>query len=257
MSKHNAIIETIPLEFDDIVNNVSHFIPNTVYSLERNIEQGNINLPKELQLNKKLKMDGLELLYKLESNAFPVVFFDPQYRGILDKQGYGNEGERQKARADLPQMTDRVIDKFIKEIDRVLQPMGHLFLWVDKFILCQGITEWLKSTSFEIVDLITWNKLRMGMGYRTRRVSEYLYVIQKTPKRAKGVWTIHDIRDVWDEKIERTHAHNKPIELQRRLIEAITNETDIVIDPASGSFSVLEACRRCNRNFLGCDIIET
>lgn len=255
MSKSNAMIEPIDLDFDDIVGNVAKHTPNNVYSDERHIEQGNIELPKGIKLNTKMKMDGLELLHKLESNTFPIVFFDPQYRGILDKQGYGNEGERQKARAGLPQMTDKDIDKFIKQIDRVLHPMGHFFLWVDKFILCNGISEWLSGTNLEIVDLITWNKLKMGMGYRTRRTSEYLYVIQKAPKRAKGVWTNHSIRDVWDEKIERNHAHNKPIELQKVLIEAVTNENDIVIDPASGSFSVFEACKLSNRNFLGCDIM--
>ncbi len=214
--------------------------PNNVYSSERDIKQGDITLAKGLTLNTKMQMDGLALLSQLDSNTFPVVFFDPQYRGILDKQGYGNEGERQKARAILPQMTNKIIDKFIKEIDRVLHPMGHCFLWVDKFILCNGISNWLAGTRLEIVDLITWNKQRIGMGYRTRRVSEYVYVIQKAPKRAKGVWTVHTIRDVWDEKVERNHAHNKPIELQKALIEAVTNEDDIVIDPASGSFSVFE-----------------
>ena len=29
---------------------------------------------------------------------------------------------------------------------------------------------------------------------------------------------------------------------------------DIVIDPAAGSFSVMEACRHTGRRFLGCDI---
>ncbi len=235
--------------------NVATSTPNNVYSKQRTIKQGKIKLPAGLELNTKIKMDGLKLLCQLDSNTFPLVFFDPQYRGILDKQGYGNEGDRQKARAGLPQMTDKTIGKFIKEINRVLHPSGHFFLWVDKFILCNGISEWLSGTNLEIVDLITWNKLRMGMGYRTRRTSEYLYVIQKAPKRSKGVWTDHSIKDVWDEKIERTHAHNKPINLQKVLIQAVTNEADIVIDPASGSFSVLEACKKANRNFLGCDII--
>jgi site-specific DNA-methyltransferase (adenine-specific) len=44
------------------------------------------------------------------------------------------------------------------------------------------------------------------------------------------------------------------VELQARLIGALTNMGDIVIDPAAGSYSVLEACRRTNRQFLGCDI---
>ncbi len=257
MSKSSVAIEPIDLGFDEIADNVAKYVPNNVFSDERNIEQGKIELSKELIRNTKIKMDGLKLLHKLDSATFPLIFFDPQYRGILDKQGYGNEGERQKSRAKLPQMTDKIIDKFIKQIDRALFPMGHLFLWVDKFILCNGISEWLSGTNLQIVDLITWNKQKIGMGYRTRRKSEYLYIIQKSPRRAKGVWTIHNIPDVWEEKVEKTHAHNKPIGLQKALIEAVTNENDVVIDPAAGSYSVLEACKISNRDFLGCDIINT
>ena len=151
-------------------------------------------------------------------------------------------------------MSESEIKRFLREIDRVLMPTGHLLLWTDKFHLCTGLGPWLDKTNLDIVDLIVWNKLRIGMGYRTRRVSEYLVVMQKAPRRAKGVWALHDIRDVWDEKVTNDGPHAKPVGLQARLIEAITNTRDIVIDPAAGSYSVLKACQRTNRHFLGCDI---
>ena len=31
---------------------------------------------------------------------------------------------------------------------------------------------------------------------------------------------------------------------------------DIIVDPAAGGFSVLEACQLCNRNFLGGDLLS-
>ena len=93
------------------------------------------------------------------------------------------------------------------------------------------------------------------MGYRTRRYSEYLIVLQKKPKRAKGVWKVHNIPDIWTEKVKNvTGVHPKPIGLQGELIEAVTNSGDIVVDPAAGSFSILEACQTRGRNFLGCDL---
>ena len=45
---------------------------------------------------------------------------------------------------------------------------------------------------------------------------------QKAPKRAKGIWTDRSLPDVWPEKVRKTHAHSKPVGLQRRLIEAVT-----------------------------------
>ncbi|WP_224316140.1 DNA methyltransferase [Campylobacter canadensis] len=81
-------------------------------------------------------------------------------------------------------------------------------------------------------------------------------IIQKYPKKAKSTWALHNIPDVWDEKLaKKIHTHEKPLELQKQLILATTNENDIVLDPAAGSFSVMKACFECNRNFLGCDLI--
>ena len=49
-------------------------------------------------------------------------------------------------------------------------------------------------------------------------------------------------------------THQKPIELQAELIEFVSNEGDYVIDPAAGSFSVMESARLRNRNFIECDL---
>jgi site-specific DNA-methyltransferase (adenine-specific) len=205
-------------------------------------------------INKKNKMDGLKLMSIIPNSSIKLSFFDPQYRGVMDKMKYGNEGARQKKRALLTQMSDEIITKFIKEIDRVLTPSGHLMLWVDKFHLAEGVLPWFKNTELNLVDVITWDKGKIGMGYRTRRKSEYLIIFQKSSKRAKGVWLVHDIPDVWLEKIKPTHAHSKPIQLQSALINATTNKDDIILDPASGGFSVFESCKIIGRNFIGCDL---
>lgn len=203
-------------------------------------------------------MNGLELLDIIPNQSIKVSFFDPQYRGVLDKMSYGNEGKnRGQIRSALPQMTEDVIEQFIFKIERVLLPNGYLFLWVDKFHLVEGVKDWFINTpSLSIVDMITWDKQKIGMGYRSRRRSEYLIIVQKQPKKAKSTWVIHNIPDVWTEKlIKKTHTHSKPIELQKQLILATTLENDIVLDPASGGFSVFEACKQTGRNFIGTDLI--
>lgn len=207
-------------------------------------------------LNKKQKMNGLVLLSKIPNETVKVAFFDPQYRGILDKMSYGNEGKsRGKQRSELIQMDNSTIELFIKEIDRVLLKSGYLFLWIDKFHLVEGVLPWFENTELEAVDLITWDKGKIGMGYRTRRKSEYLLILQKRPKLAKATWTLHNIPDVWCEKIiNKTHTHQKPLELQKQLILATTKENDLVLDPASGSYSVFKCCKELDRNFIGCDV---
>ena len=206
-------------------------------------------------INKKNKANGLDLLADINDKTVATAFFDPQYRGVLDKLKYGNEGQaRGKARCELTQMDEDTIVNFIKEIDRVLKDSGHLFLWVDKFHLCQGTLSWITDTKLNLVDMIVWDKGKIGMGYRTRRKSEYLIVFQKSPVKAKACWTDHAIPDVWEEKTPKTHPHSKPIELQKRLIAATTQDGDYVLDPASGGYSVYEACKALGRDFIGGDI---
>jgi hypothetical protein len=40
-----------------------------------------------------------------------------------------------------------------------------------------------------------------------------------------------------------------------RLIGAVTEPGDLIVDPAAGSFIVLTAALQLGRNFIGCDLI--
>jgi site-specific DNA-methyltransferase (adenine-specific) len=174
---------------------------------------------------------------------------------------------------DEPQIA-AFVAAFVAAAASRLRPSGHLLLWVDKFHLVEGTAAWTAGTGLEVVDHFVWAKGRVGtpdnaewargpwgMGYRSRRASEHLLVLQKPPRRAKGVWSRHDIADVWRETIRAapgrdSHPHRKPVGLQAALIEATTESGDVVLDPAAGSYSVLEACRQTGRRFLGCDLRE-
>lgn len=214
------------------------------------------NQDKSLPLNFKNKIEGRELLSYIKDDSIKVCFFDPQYRGVLDKLSYGNEGKgRGKQRSDLTQMSFEIIEEFFKEIERVLIPSGYLFLWVDKFHLVEGVSPWLKNTkNLTCVDMITWDKEKIGMGYRTRRRSEYLVIIQKLPKLAKVTWSLHNIPDVWQEKVKKNHPHSKPHELQTKLIEATCKKGDVILDPTSGGYSVLSCAKQLEIDFIGGDI---
>jgi site-specific DNA-methyltransferase (adenine-specific) len=111
MSELPNFIENSPLE------------KNRVNSLSTIFKKGKI-----LTFNSKLTMDGLILLKSLENCSVNTAFFDPQYRGVLEKMNYGNEGERQIERSKLTQMSEKKIVMFVKEINRVLKPSSHLFL---------------------------------------------------------------------------------------------------------------------------------
>ena len=207
-------------------------------------------------VNVRQRMDGLVMLGRLADECAACAFFDPQYRGLLDWLDYGNEGARQIGRASLAQMGDEMITAFVRELDRVVVRGGYLMLWLDKYHLCEGsVRTWAEGTRFHIVDLITWDKSRIGMGWRTRRQAGYVVVLQREPLHAASTWRDHGIPDVWTEKVSKSHPHSKSVGLQERLIRAVTQPGELVVDPAAGGYSVLEACVRCDRNFVGCDVM--
>ena len=199
-------------------------------------------------------LDGFDLLRLIPSGLIPYCIFDPQYRHLLDHMKYGKKDGRQAARHALPQQSEMDLWKFGQEIVRVLKPSGHVSLWMDLFILCETdrieiFTDDAGRTEMHRVDLIVWDKVRMGMGARSRHQCEFLMTFQKSPKKAKGHWTRHDIRDVWGESVTKSHPHSKPIALQAALIEALTKPGEVVVDPTAGGFSVLEAAHKVGRRF--------
>lgn len=212
-----------------------------------------------LKTNARNKIDGRKLLASLKPETAKLVIFDPQYRGIMDMQKYGNEGARQTGRVALPQMTDAVIAEFITGIVRAMKPSAHLCLWVDKFTVASGrhILWWdSHMAELHLVDMIAWNKIAPGMGRRTRCYTEYAMIFQKEPKRAKGIWMDRGIMDCWPESADRSlHPHAKPTALTYRLIRAVTKTGDLVVDPCAGGYGVLEACRASGREFIGGDLI--
>lgn len=204
------------------------------------------------------QMDGIDLFAALPDRLATMVICDPQYRTGLDHLKFGNEGSRQKARYKLPQMTDETISFFVEESCRVLKPSGHLALWIDKFAIGQGLhLRYARRTTLGVIDVLAWNKLRMGMGRRLRCTTEYLVLFQKPPQLAKGVWHDHSMLNSWSEMSDPTlHPHAKPYLLTERLIRAATARGDVIIDPCAGSYLTLQACQRTGRRFVGCDLLE-
>jgi len=134
--------------------------------------------------------DALALLRSLSDSCARLGWFDPQHRSVLNKMKFGNEGERQRGRAQLPQMSDAFIDACCIEIARILKPSGYCMRWLDTFGLVEGHHLRIPREYFEPVDLIAWDSLRPGMGKRSRRRGDYLLALQKPrlrPARHGGI----------------------------------------------------------------------
>jgi site-specific DNA-methyltransferase (adenine-specific) len=208
--------------------------------------------------------DALALLRAVPTEFTKLVFWDPQYRQLLDKQRFGNEGRnRGQRRKKLPAMSQEYITSCGAEIGRIMVPSGYCCRWVDEFQLLNGL---FKIGGLEHVGVVHWNNGRPGMGKRIRPTGGSVVLLQKPPigVRAKALavrWkTLPMIRGVHFEKIpfpKAAHPHRKPIGLIAEIVLAATELGDIIIDPAAGSFVTLAAAVGCGRHFLGTDILPT
>lgn len=65
-----------------------------------------------------------------------------------------------------------------------------------------------------------------------------------------------NIMEYSNERKNRLHPYQKPLELMKELIKTYTNEDDIVLDFACGSGTTLVACEQLNRRWIGIEIEE-
>jgi site-specific DNA-methyltransferase (adenine-specific) len=205
----------------------------------------------EYLLNTRQSGEALELLSNLESNSVSLVFFDPQYEPVRNVLS---------ANYPLYSQSDYQILRILGQIERTLKPSAFCLLWVNKTLLGNDrVPLWLlKTPSLKVVDLLVWHKKNtLGLGNWLRSNAEFCFLIQKYPQSGK-VFKNRSFGNVWEENVlapsKRQHPHQKPRELIKALIEATTNEGDLIIDPCAGSFVVLEICQELNRKFLGCDL---
>ena len=93
------------------------------------------------------------------------------------------------------------------------------------------------------------HRARDGAGIPERKV--YLHESKGVP--ASNLWT--DIKALTGNNKERTgYPTQKPIALLRRIIEASSNEGDIVFDPFCGCATTLVAADRLERQWAGIDL---
>ena len=83
-----------------------------------------------------------------------------------------------------------------------------------------------------------------------------------------GRWTFNRLSDTYEipeilggltpksEKVNGGHPTQKPVYVMKWLLERLTNEGDLILDPFMGSGSTGVACMNLNRKFIGIELDE-
>lgn len=207
--------------------------------------------------------DAIRFLQSLPANSVDVIVTDPAYSGMNNhlQLGHGRiVGKYNDKGAPNGKWFAEFEDSeanyrsFLAECRRVLRTeTGHIYIMFDSYsLLTLGP---LVRAYFDVKNLITWDKINMGMGHYYRRRHEYVLFAANGNKRKLRHQSFPDI---W--RFKRIHrakyATQKPVELFQTMIYASAETGFTVCDPFMGSGSSAIAAIKNGCHFIGCDVAE-
>lgn len=230
--------------------------------------------------------DAIKFLSNLPDGVADVVFADPPYS--IGKAEWDNFSSRQEYvdwvkewlfhcyRILKPNGTMYVMgfSEILAHISVAAETTFHSVRWVIWHYRNKpnmGKSDWVRSHE-AILHLRKSDSARFFMDYIREPYNRHT---QKYPERGQGktsqygngkdfLWSpdqkgakprdVIDIPALSNGMKERTaHPTQKPEELLRRLLLAVTEENHIVIDPFGGSGTTFVVCEQLKRYWLGCD----
>lgn len=210
-----------------------------------------------------LKGDCLELLKTLENESVDALITDPPYNIARDN----NFKSMGRAGIDFGEWDKgfNLISWLPIAIEK-LKKGGNIIIFTSWKNTTPIIKE-LEKINCEAKDMIRVEKSNPMPRNRDRRfVTDYEIAIWAVKKGAK--WTFNRQLETYErpliktkvtpksEKIEKGHPTQKNTETMEWLIERLTNEGDIVLDPFMGSGTTGVACQNLNRDFIGCELSD-
>jgi site-specific DNA-methyltransferase (adenine-specific) len=205
--------------------------------------------------------DCLNFLSKLETGSVDVIITDPAYSGMNNKLKLGKGrivGKYADKGADNGkwftefQDTEENYAKFLSECKRVLnKKTGHIYIMFDSFSLLS--LGHIVRSYFDVKNIITWDKVNLGMGHYYRRRHEFIiFATNGNNRKIKN----RKFPDVW--RFKRIHnakyPTQKPVEVFQAMLYASAEPGYTVCDPFVGSGSSVIAAIKNRCNFIGCDI---
>lgn len=207
--------------------------------------------------------DCLNFLGKVKTGSIDVIVTDPAYSGMNNKlklgKGrivgrYADKGAHNGKWFSEFEDTEENYEKFLSECRRVLnKETGHIYIMFDSFSLLS--LGHIVRKYFNVKNIITWDKVNLGMGHYFRRRHEFiLFATSANNRKIKN----RKFPDVW--RFKRIHnaeyPTQKPVEVFQAMLFASTNPGYTVLDPFVGSGTSAIAAIKNGCNFLGCDISE-
>ena len=237
----------------------------------------------------KIYIKSSEIMSEIPNNSIDTMITSPPYNINI---AYGNKWEKRKNIGSkgkkysdsLPEDKYRELLKSVfTETKRVLKPCGTMFINMKNRMINEQIVppnfilDYLDDIYLK--NLIIWN-FDWGGATNKRFCSRYEYVYFFSMDKKKWTFNLEDVSipsvnyrpdryktqmknpsDVWNIPLVSGNSHERtehpaqyPEKLIERIIKAVTNKGDIILDPFMGSGTTAVVAKRLNRDFVGYEL---
>ena len=212
--------------------------------------------------------DCLDILQKIDTSSVHLVLTDPPYN--LGQFMHNRNTNLKKMREnqfayagwDNLSYDDwlKEMDNFFNESSRILIKGGTLLVFMS-IIKVESLIILAEKYGFYYKTTGIWHKTNpMPRNMNLHFVNSTEAWVYFTKNKNTGTFNnngklVHDFFETslttQSEKKYGKHPTQKPIKLMDRLVELLSNEGDIVVDPFMGSGTTGVSCKKLNRNFIG------
>ena len=208
--------------------------------------------------------DALRFVSSLEAESIDCVLTDPPYSSGTRKEGQkGVRKSMTRSAADSDWFDNDsltahgfawLMRELALEFERVMKRGAHALIFIDWRMLVH-LSGAIESADLRWVNVLVWDKCRIGMGTAFRRQHEFVLHFTKGVGRDPGRRDVPDVLSVPPTRNER-HPTQKPVELTRKLLEVVAPPPSTVLDPFVGSGTTAVACQALGLDFVGCERSE-
>jgi DNA modification methylase len=235
--------------------------------------------------NKVIQGDAFRVLRKIPQETFDMVFIDPPYFLQLSKKELKRWNVKTTVNGVLDEWDkfssfeeyDRFIENLLLEVKRVMKPNATLWV-IGTYHNIFRVGKVMQDLGFWILNDVVWvktNPMPNWLGVRFTNATETLiwavkdksvkkYTLNREYAKSFGIGKIG--ANVWvlpicgkserllDERGQKLHSTQKPIELLRRVILTSTKEGDLILDPMAGTGTTGYVAKALRRDFVMIDI---
>ena len=194
--------------------------------------------------------DCLERMKEIESGSVDMILTDPPYgMNLKPQRKFG------KFHGDLIKNDNNLdwCETFFLECHRLLPKNSAAIVFCSHHCIAEFILA-ARSASFDIKNLVIWDKKQFGMGGNWRPKHELILICTKGRfvTHSNSLSTIIEFKRTHHTK--SVHPTQKPVDLMQHLIEQPDYNPEIILDPFMGSGSTGVACVNTGRKFIGIEM---